>query len=613
VFIHAVDKREVEISQADWQIARLMDGTRSSQDLVAAAKGVGVQTSVEQVDRLIRRLLLHQIVTAETEPVEGSKVEADRDRSVAAEPTKASPKKATLPRSEASMKRDAPEKKKPASKPQPDAPLIAAPTPLPEQRKTSSAIGEEADRALAELARQVASELPPLDPPAAPPDAPIIRLVTPPAPEPAPDLGSRVAKAAPPSDPSRSSPVPIEPVKARNDWPDTSTELDLQVPSTALHERDPIAWDADRPGPAPSERPAESDDLEPSSSPESEEELLGLRPRFGRRERIGIAVGGVAAFLIVLGFVDRPLRLIEPVNIQAASRFDVSAEVSGVVVAMSKKVGDSVTAGEVIARLENADLTARVESLTKQLSETRDEIARIQSRTPTRDPAALKRLVIRRGAELEEAKAKLPSDAPNGRAAQATRADLDHKRRAFEVARVLFFRARAAQRIPELRAKEAALLESLRGAQEDLHRLEIKSPISGTVVSVETQKTAGAAIEGGHAILQVAKSDLMRAEILVPESELDAVEVGQPVLLKVRSHPSTDFTGKVDDIAAVASPISADRPSERVVRVGVFVKNERGLLWDGMSGYAQVDCGAKPLASHWFHPLLGWMRLRFFL
>jgi multidrug resistance efflux pump len=399
-----------------------------------------------------------------------------------------------------------------------------------------------------------------------------------------------------------------------------------RTPEQALREpaaRAPSARTRDQaqrqpPARAPSARRPDLEQSESHPSTVVDGETAYLWRRLHRRQKIGIALGAIAFVVLAMCLVERPLRLVERMNVQSVSRVDVRVDVPGVLVDVPKKVGDSVKEGEVLAVLENRDLIARVETIEKQIAQIKEGIVRIQARTPSYDPEAIRRLFARRSAELEEAMATLHSE-PKAKGKGgvdpmvAARADLDRKQKAFNVARALLNRSTAAQHLPDLHAKEAALVESLRAAREDLLRLEIKSPISGTIVAGEGPAKRGSSIERGQAILQIAKSDMMRAEVLVPETELDAVKIGQPVVMKVRSYPGIDFVGKVDDIAAVASPVPMASPAENVVRVGVFVKNERGLLWDGMTGYAQVNCGPKPLTSLFFHPLVSWMRLRFFL
>src|SRR5205085_10729442 len=87
------------------------------------------------------------------------------------------------------------------------------------------------------------------------------------------------------------------------------------------------------------------------------------------------------------------------------------------------------------------------------------------------------------------------------------------------------------------------------------------------------------------------------AELSVPEREIAAVRVGQPVALRARAYPNRTFRGVVTAIAtsADAGPPSAEGVSStaagrspRTIRVTTEIDNDSLLLKPGMSGQAKV-------------------------
>jgi multidrug efflux pump subunit AcrA (membrane-fusion protein) len=484
LFIRLPDQRELEVSQLEWGVTKLMDGSRSSPELVEEAKKLGWKTTVVQVDRLIQRLRDSGVITS-----------AEGDKEI--------------------------------------------------------------------------------------------------------------------------------------DWPESSTELELDIPMARLLAGGPIAWSDDsgkEEGSAPIalfsevERPQPLERFPTAVSEDAEDFSFVGRPLrlAGRRNQILVGIGCLGVAVAVGWIVERPLHLVEPMTVHAAARHEARADATGLLAEAKKRIGDRVEQGETIAVLENRDVTAELSAVDKQLREVEAEIASIESKAPSLGAQVLRRALAFRTSELEAARKKLSElESPGIRrggpavALQRAREDVARKQRVVNLVRIQLLRARAQFRIPELRAKEASLFEALHTAQENVLRLEIKSPLSGVIVGGELLSRGGVAVERGRLIAEVAQVDTMRAEIMVPESEVNAVSVGLPVAMKVRTYPGIEFFGKVNDIGPIASPITADRPMEGYVRVGVALKNDRGLILDGMNGYARIECGARPILDLLFRPVLSWMRLRF--
>jgi multidrug efflux pump subunit AcrA (membrane-fusion protein) len=98
-------------------------------------------------------------------------------------------------------------------------------------------------------------------------------------------------------------------------------------------------------------------------------------------------------------------------------------------------------------------------------------------------------------------------------------------------------------------------------------------------------------------------------EISVPEADLDVVEVGQPVVLKVRAFPDREFHATID---AISVAVSLDEDSgKRVVHAVAHVTNPDLLLRDQMTGYAEIRCGRRSGLAQMGRRLLQWVRVRF--
>ena len=143
----------------------------------------------------------------------------------------------------------------------------------------------------------------------------------------------------------------------------------------------------------------------------------------------------------------------------------------------------------------------------------------------------------------------------------------------------------AGARPEEIKAKEAEI-EELQ-SQIDFHRgqfeqFEIKSPIDGYVISIDT----------GEVALEVASLDTMNATITISERDLADIEIGQEVKFKVRSYPERTFHGTV---YRIDRKIAANEEGRQVFNIACRVPNMGHLLTPGMTGVANVYCGKRTI------------------
>ncbi len=97
-------------------------------------------------------------------------------------------------------------------------------------------------------------------------------------------------------------------------------------------------------------------------------------------------------------------------------------------------------------------------------------------------------------------------------------------------------------------------------------------------------------------------------ESFVAQEDIDRVEPGQRVRLKVPALPNYTFVGTVNEIAPYADSTSAGEPTF-VVRAGL--DNERGLLRPGMDARAKIVGSRRPLGYLLIRPFVRWIQMRF--
>jgi len=127
--------------------------------------------------------------------------------------------------------------------------------------------------------------------------------------------------------------------------------------------------------------------------------------------------------------------------------------------------------------------------------------------------------------------------------------------------------------------------------------LEIKSPIDGIVISGDQQRAEGAPLTVGQSLFEIAPLDNMIVEVAVPENEINYVETGLDVTIRLDAFPRRTWTGTIRSL----HPRSEIRDDENVFVAEVHLHNPGDLLRPGMNGRAKIVSGRRPLAWNLFH------------
>jgi HlyD family secretion protein len=118
---------------------------------------------------------------------------------------------------------------------------------------------------------------------------------------------------------------------------------------------------------------------------------------------------------------------------------------------------------------------------------------------------------------------------------------------------------------------------------------QIRSPYTGVI----TQRgyhdgdfiRAGTAGGTQPPVLTVARTNVMRIVVWVPDPDVPYTRAGQKATLRVASMPGRTFTGKVSRTAG------AEDPNSRTMRTEVDLPNPDGLLKEGMFGKLTIHLG----------------------
>ena len=208
---------------------------------------------------------------------------------------------------------------------------------------------------------------------------------------------------------------------------------------------------------------------------------------------------------------------------------NISANVSGRIEQLLIKEGDTVRKGQVLARIDSTRIAAGERQSAAALEGAKADLARAQA------DVEVSRLAFERQKKMHAD--KLVSD----QAFEQADAELKMKAAAVEAQR---------KRITQ----GEALLASNR---DDLEKTTVVAPMDGVVTSL--QKEEGETVIGAQSfsptvIMTVADLSVMEVEVMVDETDIRNVRIGQPAEARVDALEGVKIKGEVTEIGSSAIP-----------------------------------------------------------
>ena len=315
-----------------------------------------------------------------------------------------------------------------------------------------------------------------------------------------------------------------------------------------------------------------------------------------KRTRIAIAAGAVVVLGGVVAFsVTKDRRNRVAIQTQKVARRDlvsivsasgeikpkkfvnVAADVSGRIVELHVKEGDSVRRGQVLARIDSTRIEAGKEQSEAAVQAARADLARAAA-----DLEAA-RLGFERAQKMQAE--RLISDQ------QFEQADADLKMKAAAV--------EAQKR--RIRQQEALLAST----SDDLRKTTVVAPMDGVVTSL--QREQGESVIGAQSfsptvIMTVGDVSEFEVEILVDETDIRYVTLGQEAEVRVDALEGVKLKGHVTEIgssaiprggtqAATASSSSANQAKD--FKVTVTLDNPPPSLRSGLNATADITTARK--------------------
>ncbi|TAG85300.1 MAG: efflux RND transporter periplasmic adaptor subunit [Bacteroidetes bacterium] len=256
-------------------------------------------------------------------------------------------------------------------------------------------------------------------------------------------------------------------------------------------------------------------------------------------------------------------------KIQPETEVKISPEVSGEIVEVLIKEGDSVQQGQLLVRIRPDILRDVVEGARANFNVTRSNLAQTETQ------------LLQRQAELARSKTEFDRAKKLFEEKVTSEIDFLQAKTNYEV---LQQQVTAAQRsIDASRYNTQNSQANLNQNINNLARTEIYAPINGTIskLAVEKgEKVVGTAQMAGTEMLRLANLTVMEVEVDVNENDIIKVKRGQRVVIEVDSYASMNrkFEGIVTEIANTANnTISADAVTEFKVKIRMLNESYKDL------------------------------------
>ncbi len=143
-------------------------------------------------------------------------------------------------------------------------------------------------------------------------------------------------------------------------------------------------------------------------------------------------------------------------------------------------------------------------------------------------------------------------------------------------------------------------------ARSHLSATQLRSPISGVVITPRLEERTGQLLHRGDVFCQVVDADRAWVEIAVPEKEIGEIGPEQEAWLKLNTYPDRKFVGRVVRV----SPQGREQADDRVFDVIVEVPNGDQTLRAGMMGRGKVLARRAPVGYLLFRGPFRWIWLK---
>ena len=280
-------------------------------------------------------------------------------------------------------------------------------------------------------------------------------------------------------------------------------------------------------------------------------------------------------------------------TVEALEEVTVTTKLTGRVAAVPVKEGQRVRAGQVLVRLEDAEILAQVRQADANLLAAKARLQLLEQGARPQERAQVDAAVAQAQASLENAKQNLARMQALYDSGAVSKAQLDAARLQYDVAQSQYESAVQQRSVvqtgarPEELAMARAQVEQAEAALAFV-RLQaqnaiVTSPLTGTVTHRFVDPGDLASLMPGQSdLVTVAQIDTVYVVLDISETEVGRVQTGQPVAVSADAYPGRRFSGTVREVAPAADPRT------RNFRIKIAVANPDHALRPGMFARGEI-------------------------
>lgn len=268
----------------------------------------------------------------------------------------------------------------------------------------------------------------------------------------------------------------------------------------------------------------------------------------------------------------------------------IKAEVAGRISELPVAEGARVKAGEVLARLESSELTARVALAGSMLDAARMRLESARISLPL-ERARTTAAVAEAQARYDDAKQRYEKKQKLSATRLISQGDMESAGAELATAQAVLETARANQDQVALQQRQIAIAAAdvqqqeaaLRVAQVNLDHSLIRAPIAGTVVELPIK--AGELMQPGSVVARITRLDALYVKAQIDEVDLSRLQVGQQAEIQFDTQPAVKYAATLFEISPA---VSVEKLKSRNVAVKLRLTEPPPFLRPGMSADVEI-------------------------
>lgn len=256
---------------------------------------------------------------------------------------------------------------------------------------------------------------------------------------------------------------------------------------------------------------------------------------------------------------------------------DVGSELSGLISQLNVDFNDTVTSGQVIARIDDRTVQSKLRQSEADLASSNASLASLKAAlTKAKAEEALAEREYKRTKELR---------AKN----LISESELDISETSYQLTRIGIDTAEAAILVGQSKVLQSQ--SSLEQARLDLDRTYIRSPVDGVVIDRQVDKGQAVSASLSAPTLFSIAQDLvqMQIEADVDEADIGRIQQRQNVRFTVDAFPERKFNGVVSQVRKAAT-VTSNVVTYKVI---ISLENKDLLLLPGMTANVDIILGQR--------------------